>query len=249
MNVRAIKTRVFKEGEDLVAFIKKYVPNVKDGSVLVVTSKIVALAEGRVAPISGTKARDALIRAESDVGVKTKLVWLTIKDGMFMTSAGIDASNANGKYILLPPDSYASAHRIRKALKKHYRVKRLGVLITDSRCLPLRAGAVGLALGYAGFKGIRDYRGTPDIFGRNLQMSRTDIADGLASAAVVLMGEGRERTPLALIEDAPAAFVERINRKHILIPFGEDMSRPLFKPSARASKPRRVRAASRKRAG
>jgi len=104
----------------------------------------------------------------------------------------------------------------------------VGVLVTDSRILPLRAGIVGVALGYAGFKGVRDYRGTPDIFGRVLKLSRTDVADSLAAAAVLQMGEGAEQQPLALITDARVEFTERTSRRELRIDPKEDLYRPLF---------------------
>src|SRR6185369_10169333 len=135
-------------------------------SVVVVTSKIVALSENRTAIAGDEKMKEKLIRQESQFAVRTKYVWLTIKDGMVMASAGIDESNANGKLILLPKDSFKAADTLRKQLQKKYKVTQLGVLITDSRTMPLRSGITGVALGYAGFKGIKDYVGLPDIFGR-----------------------------------------------------------------------------------
>src|SRR5680860_576227 len=108
-------------------------------------------------------------------------------------------------------------------LQKKFKIKNLGVLITDSRLFPLRAGIVGAAIGYAGFKGVKDYRGTGDIFGRILKLSRTDIADSLATAAVVCMGEGREQQPLALITDAPVVFTEKVNKKELYIDPREDL--------------------------
>jgi len=113
-------------------------------------------------------------------------------------------------------------------LQKKFKIKNLGVLITDSRLFPLRAGIVGAAIGYAGFKGVKDYRGTGDIFGRILKLSRTDIADSLATAAVVCMGEGREQQPLALITDAPVVFTEKVNKKELYIDPREDLYQPLF---------------------
>ena len=83
-----------------------------------------------------------------------------------MANAGIDESNAMGKIILLPKNSFKSAEIIRKKLQNKFGVKNLGILITDSRLFPLRAGIVGVALGYAGFKGIKNYIGKKDIFGR-----------------------------------------------------------------------------------
>lgn len=229
MLVRAVKTRIFKEGEDLAAFITHAVPKLKERSILVVTSKIVALAEGRTAEVKDAHTREELIKKESEFVMRTKYTWLTIKDGTVMASAGIDESNANGKLILLPRDSFKSAQKLRKALQKHYNVKKLGIVITDSRLLPLRRGIVGVAFGYAGFKGLRDYRGTPDIFGRKLQLALTDIADSLATAAVMLMGEGNEQQPLAVIEDAPVEFAERVNVKELRMPIEDDVYGPLFR--------------------
>jgi coenzyme F420-0:L-glutamate ligase len=225
MIVKAIKTSVFKEGDSLVDFIVRHIPELKEKSVLVVTSKIVALAENRTAEI---KYKKELIKKESQFAMKSKYVWLTIKDGVVMASAGIDESNANGKFILLPKNSYKSADLLRKFLQKKYKIKKLGVLITDSRTLPLRAGVVGLAVGYAGFRGIKSYINKKDIFGRKFKFSRTNIADSLASSAVLLMGEGNEQMPLAVINDAPVEFCNKIMRKELYISFKDDMYRPLF---------------------
>lgn len=228
MIVYPIKTRIFREGEDVFGFIIKHIKRVAEGSVIVVTSKIVALAEKRTASVKGIQEKERLICAESEMAIPTKHVWLTIKDGMVMASAGMDESNADGKLVLLPKDSFAAAARLRRALRKHYGLKQLGVLITDSRTLPLRAGVIGVALGYAGFFGVKDYRGTSDIFGRTFKFSRTNIADGLAAAAVLLMGEGAERQPLAIIEQAPIKFCERVKRKEVMIDMKDDMYQPLF---------------------
>lgn len=228
MKVRAIKTRVFRENEDLLAFIQKHVPKLKDGAIVVVTSKIVALAEGRTADRTDLTTKEKLIRAESDFAVATKWVWLTLKDGLAVASAGIDESNADGKFILLPKDCYASARKLRRALMTAYKVKRLGVIIPDSRTLPLRAGAMGVALGYAGFKGIFDYRGTKDIFGRAFKFERANIADPLAAAAVLAMGEGAEMKPLAVIDDAPVTYTETVRRDELRIPIEDDIYLPFI---------------------
>ncbi|MBI2475681.1 MAG: coenzyme F420-0:L-glutamate ligase [Candidatus Taylorbacteria bacterium] len=228
MFIRPIKTRVFQEGNDLFAFIMGYFKKLSERSVIVVTSKIVALAERRTAVAENAWTKEKLIRAESDLAIPTKYVWLTVKDGMIMASAGIDESNANGKLILLPKDSFKTARFLQKKLREKYGVRYLGVLITDSRTIPLRAGVTGVALGYAGFHGIKDYRGMPDIFGRKFKFSRTDIADSLAAAAVLVMGEGSERQPLAIIERAPVEFCDRVNRTELRIDIQEDMYRPLF---------------------
>ena len=228
MKINSIKTRIFREGEKLIPFITDHISSLRERSIVVVTSKIIALSEKRTAIVKNIKEKEKLIRSESDFAIPTRYVWLTIKDGMVMASAGIDESNANGKLILLPRDSFKSARLIQKALQHKYGVKYLGVLITDSRTIPLRAGVTGVALGYAGFQGIKDYRGTPDIFGRKFCFSRTDIADGLATAAVLVMGEGNEQKPLAIIDNAPAVFCDKVNRKELYISVQDDMYRPLF---------------------
>ena len=192
------------------------------------TSKIVALSEGRTAEYKNEKQKVALLKKESNFASKTKIVWLTVKDGMLLANAGIDESNAKGKLILLPKNSFASAEILRKKIIKKFHLKNFGILITDSRLMPLRAGAVGIALGYAGFKGIKNYIGQKDIFGRVLKMSKTDVADSLATAAVLCMGEGKEQQPLALITAAPVIFKNKINKKELIINPKKDIYAPLF---------------------
>lgn len=229
MIVKAYRTRVFKEKENLIDFIIKYIPKAQEGDIIVVTSKIVALSEGRTAEIGDEKSREALIKKESTFAIKTKYTWLTIKDGMFMASSGIDESNANGKIILLPKDSFKSAKFLHTKLSKIYKVKNLGIVISDSTLMPLRNGTVACAIGYFGFNGINNYVGKKDIFGKILKMSRVNIADSLATSAVLLMGEGNEQKPLAKISDAPVIFSRNINKKDSLIALKDDIFYPLIK--------------------
>ena len=228
MKLTAIRTDVFEMNADLPAFIRKFVAPVPENCVLVVSSKIVALWKGYSVPYEGTQQKETLIKQHSQAVLKTSLAWLTIKDGMVMTNAGIDESNANGKLILLP-DCYACAQELRAALLKMWNVHNLGIIVTDSMILPLRAGVVGGAVGYAGFRGIKDLRGKQDIFGRKLVTTLVDVADSLASAASLLMGEAAEQTPLCLIEDAPVVFTSKTDRKEIKYPIEDDLYAPLFK--------------------
>ena len=231
MIVKPIRTEVFQECENLFSFIVKHIKSIPEKSILVITSKVVALSEGRTVVAKDERAKVKIIRKESDFAVPTKFVWLTLKDGMLMASAGIDESNANGKLILLPRDSYKTADEIRKKLKKYFGVKKIGIIITDSRTAPLRAGVTAVALGYAGFSGIKDYRGKPDIFGRRFHFSRVNVADSLATSAVFVMGEGNERYPLAIIEDIEEASVrlrEKVLRKEVIIGIEDDMYKPFF---------------------
>jgi len=227
MLVRPIKTRIFLEGENLPNFIEKYIPKLKDGSVLVVTSKIVALAEKRTAA-NDQKTKEKYIKSESQFALPTKWVWLTLKDGFVIANAGIDESNADGKIILLPKDSYTAAAKIRTEMMKRYKIKNLAVILTDSRIWPLRAGVTGVALGYAGLKGLKDYRKEVDLFGRGFKFETVSVVDSLAAAAVITMGEGKECIPLAVIEGAPVEFAERVKKHELQIPLEDDIYLPFF---------------------
>ena len=240
MIVNAIRTRVFEEREDLAEFIIKHIPTLKEGSVLAVASKIVALAEGRVVDIHGKKAKEELIRAESEWALKVLPTWwLTIRDGSIGVNAGIDESNAKRGMILLPKDSFVSAALLRKQLMKHFSVRQCGIIITDSRIMPLRAGVAGVALGYAGFKGVYDYRGKKDIFGRTMEVTQINIADSLATAATFVMGEGSEQQPLSIIEDPPVQFVSSVDPSEVRMDRKHDMYRHLFALGSKRSSRRK----------
>jgi len=233
MKLTKIKTEIFKENQNLSAFITEHIPALKDGSIVVVSSKIAALSEGRVMPPCTQKKFEKIVKKESSFALKTHYCYFTIKDGAVMTNAGVDRSNAGGKIILLPKDSCKTARNLRTALKKFYKIKNLGIIITDSFILPLRAGVIGAAVGYSGFKGVKNYIGKPDIFGRKLKMTLVDTADSLAAAASLLMGEADEKTPLCVIEDAPVIFTDKDKKNELKYPLEKDLYYPLIKNAAR----------------
>lgn len=226
MRVIAVRTRVFKKNDELPAFVRAHIKKIPEKTVVVIASKIVALSEGRTAE---AKDKVTLIKKESVRSRKTRYAWLTVKGGMAMANAGVDESNAKDGLVLLPKDSFRSAAKLRAVLRRSYKIKNLGVVISDSAVSPLRAGVTAHALGYAGIKGIRDYRGTKDLFGRKMSISRTNVADSLATAAALVMGEGAERQPLALVTEAPVIFVEKTNRKETNISAKDDLFGPMLK--------------------
>ncbi len=228
MKIQALKTRVFEPVEDLANFIESYIGTALEKTVIVVTSKIIALSENRIAQAEGEEQKEKLIKAESDYAIKTKWTWLTIKNKMLMANAGIDESNAKPGLVLLPRDSFKQAKMLREYFCSRYSIKDLGVIVTDSHCIPLRAGVIGAALGYAGFNGLREYAGKPDIFGRELQLTHSNIPDSLAAAAVLCMGEGNEQQPLALITEIDLEWASEINEHELDIPLDDDMFHPLF---------------------
>ncbi len=228
MQVTAIKTRLFQAREDLPNFILEHVPQVQEGTVLAIASKLFALWKGKIIPYENKAQKEVFIKQESEFALQTKLAWLTVKDGMVMTNAGIDESNADGQLLFLPADSYALAETLRCDLCRAWHIKKLGIVVTDSLILPLRAGVIAGAVAYAGFKGVRDLRGRPDLFGKKLQVTLVNVADSLATAAALEMGEAADQCPLAVIDHSPVEFVDIVAENEIKYPMKDDLYAPLF---------------------
>ncbi len=214
LKVEAVKTRIFNVGEDLNKFIVESLKGrkLKENQILCITSKIVSLAENKI--VSKTKiSKKNLIKKEADIYLADGPydTSLTIKHGIMIPSAGIDESNADGDFfILYPKKPFKTAEQICKFLKKYYRLKNCGVIITDSHTQPLRKGVVGIALAYWGFDGVNDLVGKPDLFGKKLKYTSVHIADSLAVAAVYVMGEANEAKPLATITASGVTFRKKI---------------------------------------
>lgn len=240
MIVKSIKTRKFlPPKDDLWELLSDNIKSLEEHSVVAVTSKIVSIGEGRCIPIADFPDKDILVAREADKYLPRDaaphgLVMHTIKNDMMVASAGIDESNGANYYILWPKDPQISARRICKFLIRKHQVKNLGVIITDSRLVPLKRGVVGIAIGYFGFKPLRDYRGKIDIFGREFKMEASNLPDSLATAAVLEMGEGNEQTPIAIITDIPyVEFTKTLSKEEsgdfsFKIPEEEDMFYPLL---------------------
>ena len=212
MIITPLRTRIVTPPKDnLWKVLEQSLPPLQEKTIVTVTSKIVSICEGRCVPVGEVKDKDALIKKESykylsrDV-VKNGWVIHTLTHNLFIPTAGIDESNALGHYILWPKDPAVSARNIHAWLKKKFKLTHVGIIITDSHSVPLRRGTVGISVAYYGFKPINDYRHTRDLFDRELKITQSNIADGLAAAAVVCQGEGSEQVPLTLISEIP--FVE-----------------------------------------
>jgi len=207
MQVNPIKThKITEKDKSINKIIDSYIEDISENSILVVTSKIVSITEGRLVPTEGIDKEQLVINeAEKYLPKETNSFGLTvtIKNNILAVNAGIDESNTNGKYVLWPEDIQNSANSIRKYLKEKFNIKNIGVLITDSKTTPLRYGITGIGIGYCGFQAINDHVGEPDIFGRTLKMTKVNVMDGIAAAAAVVMGESSEQTPLAVITDIP----------------------------------------------
>lgn len=238
MIVNPIKThRITTADTDITFVLDKYLPEIKEGSILAVTSKIASICEGRVVKI-GQVPKDDLIKRESQYFIPRDQnpyrVSLTITRNNLVATAGIDESNGNGYYILWPKDPQESANKIRGHLVAKFKLKNVGVIITDSRTTPLRWGVTAIAIAYSGFKPLKDYIGKPDIFNRPFQFEKLSIIDTLAGACTVVMGEGNEQTPMAIITDVP--FVEFLDHNptpqelaEIKIDLDSDLYGPILK--------------------
>ncbi len=208
MIVTPYKTPKIEKGADLYAILDASLPKLEEKDVVVITSKIISICEGNLIKNDGTVDKRDLIHKESQFYMEEEClpkygIILTIKDDTLIASAGIDESNGNGYYILWPKDSMKSAQEIWEYLRKKHGLQDLGVIIADSRVTAMRWGTTGIGIGWCGFEPLKNYIGSPDIFGHELRVTREGIMDGLAGAANIVMGEGDEQTPIVHIRDVP----------------------------------------------
>lgn len=181
--------------------LDKFLEDFGNKEVLVISSKVVALCEGNVTDKS--EGKDELIAQNSVRYITQKLgKWgrkFSITHHTLMASAGIDESNADGVYVLLPKDPQKSANEIREYLCERFGITYAGVIISDSTSLPLKRGTHGTYIAYSGFEALKTYAGTNDLFGRKFVFEQSNMACGLAATAVLAMGEGAEQTPIVKI--------------------------------------------------
>jgi dihydrofolate synthase / folylpolyglutamate synthase len=208
MIVNALKThKITSEDKDIFNILDKYIDSLDEFSVVAITSKIISITEGSLVKINNDSGaeKEELVKQNSEYylpGESNKYnVAFTVTNNILSASAGIDESNGNGYYILWPKDAQSSANKIREYLARRFNIRSVGVIITDSKTTPLRWGVTGIAISHSGFSALFDYIGKPDLFGRPFVYEKLNIADTLASAAVLEMGEGSEQTPLAVIKD------------------------------------------------
>jgi coenzyme F420-0:L-glutamate ligase / coenzyme F420-1:gamma-L-glutamate ligase len=187
-------------GADLAALIAGAAPDLQDGDILVVTSKIVSKAEGRVV----TGDREAAIDAETVRVVArrgpTRIV--ANRHGLVLAAAGVDASNtAPGTIVLLPSDPDAAARDLRGAIAARLGVS-VGVIISDTLGRAWRTGQTDTAIGIAGVLPLRDHRGQTDTFGNSLEVTMAAVADELAAAADLVKAKTTQ-IPVAVVRGVP----------------------------------------------
>ncbi|MFF9753468.1 coenzyme F420-0:L-glutamate ligase [Streptomyces sp. NPDC014344] len=177
-----------RPGDDLAKLIAAAAPDLADGDVLLVTSKIVSKAEGRIVEAAD---REAAIDAETVrvVARRGPLRIVENRQGLVMAAAGVDASNtAPGTVLLLPEDPDASARTIRDGIRDALGVE-VGVIVTDTFGRPWRTGLTDVAIGAAGVRVLDDLRGGTDAHGNPLAATVVATADELASAGDLVKGK------------------------------------------------------------
>jgi len=232
MKVTAIKTnKITQKDKDILNILDTYLTKIEENSVIAVTSKIIAICEGRI--VQNSISKDELVKQEADFFLPKESnqynVYLTIKDNMLVATAGIDESNSNGNLVLWPQNPQDSANKIREYFKKKFKLKNVGIIITDSKSTMLRWGITGASIAHSGFKALNNKIGTPDIFGKKLEITQVNVSDALSSAAVLEMGEANEQTPLAVITEIPyVEFQDRNPNEEELSVLHYDMKKDMY---------------------
>ena len=235
-----------RAGDDLAAIVRDGLARsqlaLADGDVLVLAQKIVSKSEGRTVALAGVTPSQRALELAAFTGKDARMLELVLAEsigiirctkdvlvvehrlGYVMANAGIDMSNVEhggDTVLLLPLDPDASCARLRAALRAQADV---GIVINDSFGRAWRNGVTGVALGVAGLPGVVDMRGRPDRFGRALQITQIGLADEVASAASLLMGQADEGCPVIHARGVPYARRDG-NGRELLRPKSMDLFR------------------------
>ena len=212
--------------EIIVSALSENQVDLIDGDILVITSKIISKAEGRQVRLSDVKPTPKAIELAEITGKDARLVELILEEsnevirmhpgvlivehklGFISANAGIDHSNVEfvhdemDEVLLLPQNPDQSAERLRVFFAEKMGVN-IGILIIDSHGRPWRLGTVGMTIGLSGVPGLVDLRGKPDLFGIELKITQVAVADELAAAASLVMGQADEGIPIVHVRGFP----------------------------------------------
>ncbi|WP_283138491.1 coenzyme F420-0:L-glutamate ligase [Rhizohabitans arisaemae] len=213
-----------RPGDDLAELIAAAEPTLADGDILVITSKVVSKAEGRIR--QGSRAD--IIDSETDrvVARRGETVIAQTRHGFVMAAAGVDASNTEpGTVLLLPEDSDHSARRIRAGLADRLGVD-VGVIVSDTMGRPWRVGLTDVAIGSAGVTGLVDLRGTSDGHGNPLVATIVAVADEIAAAGELVKGK-LDGVPVAVVRGLASYATEEDGEgvRPMIRPADEDLFR------------------------
>jgi len=236
-----------KQGDNLaeliVAALQRESVALNDGDVVVIAHKVVSKAEGRILRLKDVKPsekaeeiakvtlRDSrlvelvLQETKSIVKITSEILIAEDRQGWVCVNAGVDKSNVEGEdaYALLPTHPDESARQIRSEIMRKTG-RNVAVIISDTYSRPFRRGQVEFAIGIAGIDPFRDYRGVKDLFGHVLKVKNTAVADEIASAAELIMGQGKEGAPVVIIKNLGSVnWKENVSSADLLISKDEDL--------------------------
>jgi coenzyme F420-0:L-glutamate ligase/coenzyme F420-1:gamma-L-glutamate ligase len=231
-------------GELIVEAAAKQGTPIKQGDIVVVTHKIVSKSEGNIVNLDtlspSEQAREIAQKTGKDpafveavLGETKEIVRIgpnslitESRNGVICANAGIDKSNIEGEknIALLPKNPDESAQRIRSEIKK-LTSHDVAVVISDTHGRPLRMGEINVAIGVAGIKPTRDRRGEKDLFGYVLRVKQTAVADELASAAELVIGQADEGIPVAIIRGYTYQTTETASSRDLTRPREADLFR------------------------
>ena len=212
--------------DEMINAISENKTSLKNGDVIVISSKYVSNSQGRVIDTSKIIESEQSIHIAKKFRIKPKFAEvilresdkifggvsgfvITSSDNILAPNAGIDKSNSDGtKLILYPENPYQVAENIKRKIFFEYNIH-VGIIIVDSRLMPARIGTTGVAISCAGLEPVKDLRGEQDLDGNPLKVTFQATADNLASIANHKMGEGSESQPIAIIRDSECELTNR----------------------------------------
>ncbi len=240
---------MIKAGDDLASLIVSAAKNngveIENGDIFVIAQKVISKAEDREVNLEKVEPSGEALKIAKKTGRNSKLVELVLGEsrrflkaskeiiivednrGIVNINAGIDKSNVQGadRYALLPINPDGSAKRIRSQVMA-LTGKKVGVIISDTYSRTFRRGQINFTIGLAGIDPFFDYRGTRDLFGYVMQVKFSAVADELASAAELVMGQGKEAIPVAIVKGLNRVkFREDSSFKDLTISEKEDLFR------------------------
>ncbi len=250
-SVQGLKTRVIKQGDNILEILLQAAEpygGFLEGDILVVAESALATADGNLVVLKNVHPSKESLTLSKEYNIDPAIVevilkesdsivggipgfLLCMKNGTLLPNAGIDSSNAPpGTVVRLPPDPDGSAEKLRTEILEKQDIK-TGVIIIDSRTHAMRLGCGGVAIGCAGFTAVTDERGKKDLYGHELEVTKCAIADNMASAAELVMGEADECIPAAIIRGLGVNLTEDIGVETI------DASECLFMGAAMDANP------------
>jgi len=215
------------KGDDLAKLIcnaaKKQNTSIQERDVIVITHIAVSKAEGNIVNLDEVSPSE---RAKEIVRLGPKSLITETKNGIVCANAGVDRSNVEGErnVVLLPKNPDASVQRIRQKIIDLTGCD-VAVVVSDTHGRPLRMGEINVAIGVSGIKPIRDRRGEKDLFGYVLRIKQTAVADELASAAELVIGQANEGIPVAIIRGYNYQTAENASAKELTRPKEVDLFR------------------------